>query len=52
MFSEGQTIVYRGLHQDGRVGGRMRRVLRDDADGLVTWIGPRFCGHPPSDGLR
>ena len=42
MFSEGQTIVYRGLQQDGRVGAvECARVLRDDADGLVAWIGPR-----------
>jgi|HubBroStandDraft_6_1064221.scaffolds.fasta_scaffold258474_2 hypothetical protein len=42
MFSEGQTIVQRGLHHDGRVGAvESARVLRDGADALVTWIGPR-----------
>jgi hypothetical protein len=42
MFSEGQTIVQRGLHHDGRVGAvESARVVRDGADALVTWIGPR-----------
>src|SRR5271165_1476481 len=42
MFSEGQTIVQRGLHRDGRISSvESARVLRDDADVLVTWIGPR-----------
>jgi hypothetical protein len=42
MFSEGQTIVQRGLYRDGRISSvECARVLRDDPDGLVTWIGPR-----------
>jgi hypothetical protein len=42
MFSEGQTIVQRGLDGDGRVGFvQTARVLQDDANGLVTWVGPR-----------
>jgi hypothetical protein len=42
MFDEGQTIVHRGLHQDGRVATvESARVLRDDEHGLVTWIGQR-----------
>ncbi len=41
MFSEGQIIVQRGLQPDGRVGYvQTARVLRHDADALVTWIGP------------
>jgi hypothetical protein len=42
MFSEGQIIVQRGLDGDGRVAFvQSARVLRDDADGLVTWVGAR-----------
>lgn len=42
MFDDGQIIVHRGLMQDGRVGTvESARVLRDDKNGLVTWVGPR-----------
>jgi hypothetical protein len=40
MFAQDQTIVLRGLHQDGRVASvECARVLRDDDEGLVTWVG-------------
>ncbi len=44
MLEEGQIIVHRGLHPDGRVGTvECARVLRDDADALVTWIGRGYA---------
>jgi hypothetical protein len=38
-FSRGDTIVLRGLHQDGRVGTvDSMRVVSDDDRGLLTWM--------------
>jgi hypothetical protein len=38
-FDPGDTIVLRGLHQDGRIAtADSMRVLSDDDLGLVTWM--------------
>ena len=40
MYEAGQTIVQRSLDHDGRIGSvECGRVLQDDADGVVLWVG-------------
>jgi hypothetical protein len=38
-FREGQTVVRRGLHPDGRIAAvESARVIRDDESGLFLWV--------------